>query len=613
MRTNVWMFFLLLLVCGCADEREQWLQRAEACMEDDPACAYQCLQQIDSTGGLTDAARAKYALLQVQAMHKCRMPLADDSLINTAVAYYQRVGNRHRLAKSLLYKGLVHKECGEVEQAVEAFAASELSFKGVEDDQYKALLFDHYGMLLAKQTMYEEALHYFKLTKEHELRGDSVHYVVSTYRRMAMMYDVLGYRDSARVCYAEGLSFATDKGVQSRNYHLLLQNYASFLTEEGSYPEAERLLLQCADRLADSAYIYTLYSSLATLYYEKGEYESALEYAERVVESGDSLTACSGYLRLYMIYRDMGDMETAVRYHDLYRAYENDMAARKRTAKVAALPHKVENRLLKEENRVWQLRQWVWMLLAVAVLLGAWVLLRILRNRHRKEQQASITQLKDMERTLADTELQLGETATNLGGLKGVVTNQTNALNHLREEQRRVKEEHKQEIKRLRDSIKALESDIRALKEEDHALKKTESEQRQNQKMLQRELKSYTDQLDSVLHQREIDRRLNYFVLAGHDTTAVAMLMQLRYGKENARVAVRTSEYLPLLKTLLKLENPEMNVRLETCGLEWNKLTICYLLALGIDDVEMMARAACLAPNTVKAYLKECKKVVDEG
>lgn len=158
-----------------------------------------------------------------------------------------------------------------------------------------------------------------------------------------------------------------------------------------------------------------------------------------------------------------------------------------------------------------------------------------------------------------------------------------------------------------------LESDIRALKEEDRALKKTESEQKQKQKMLQRELKNYTDELDSVLHQREIDRRLSYFILAGYDSTAVAMLMQLRYGKENARVAVRTSEYLPLLKTLLTQENPEMNVRLEACGLEWNKLTICYLLALGLDDVEMMARAACLAPNTVKAYLKECRSVVDEG
>ena len=105
MKTSVWMFFLLFMVCGCINERGEWLQRAEACMEDDPACAYQCLQQIDSMDGLTDAAQAKYALLLVQAMHKCRMPLADDSLINKAVAYYLKGRNRHCLAKSLLYMG----------------------------------------------------------------------------------------------------------------------------------------------------------------------------------------------------------------------------------------------------------------------------------------------------------------------------------------------------------------------------------------------------------------------------------------------------------------------------------------------------------------------------
>lgn len=37
MKTNVWMFFLLFLVYGCSNEKEQWLQRAEACMENDPA------------------------------------------------------------------------------------------------------------------------------------------------------------------------------------------------------------------------------------------------------------------------------------------------------------------------------------------------------------------------------------------------------------------------------------------------------------------------------------------------------------------------------------------------------------------------------------------------
>ncbi len=38
----------------------------------------------------------------------------------------------------------------------------------------------------------------------------------------------------------------------------------------------------------------------------------------------------------------------------------------------------------------------------------------------------------------------------------------------------------------------------------------------------------------------------------------------------------------------------------------------CYLIALGLDDVEMMARAACLAPNSVKAYRKECLQVVGD-
>ena len=612
MKTNVWTIILFFFFSGCTDEGTLWLQRAETCMESDPSCAYQCLQQVQFMDGLSDASRAKYALLKVQAMHKCRMPLLNDSLINIAVAYFQKNGDRHCLAKSQLYKGVVHKQCNEVELAVEAFAASELSFQGVEDDQYKALLFDHYGMLLLKQNMYEEALRYFKRTMEYELRGDSVHYVVSTYRRMAMVYDVMGYKDSARICYEEGLSFATEKGIQSQNYHLLLQNYASFLTEEGAYAEAECLLKQCAEQMTDSACIYTVYSAFTTLYYEKGEYAMALDYADKVLDSKDSLIVCAGFLRLYKIYRDMGDLETAVHYHDLYRTYDNELSMRRKTAQVAALPHQVENRLLKQENYAWQLQQWIWILSSIIVLLVVWVLFYLLYKRYRKVQQDSAIQLEDIERTLADTEQQLGEASTNLGGLKGVITNQSNALYHLREEQRRVKEEHKDEIKRLRDSIKELEASIRTLKEEGRTLKQNEKEHKQKQKQLERELKICTDKLALVVHQREIDRRLNSFVQTGCDAVTVDMLLRFRYGEEvQARYDIRSSEYLPLLRNLLEQENPSLAEKLEKCELERNKLTMCYLMALGLDDVEMMVRAACLSVNSVKAYRRECRGLVE--
>lgn len=616
MKTNVWikifLLFLLVIAIGCTSDAERWLDRAEACMDSDSDFAYRCLQQME-TGRLTDGEKARYALLQVQAMHKCGIPLCNDSLINIAVAHYRSKDDRHHLAKALLYKGLVHKQLGEVENAVEAFAASERNFEGVEDNQYKALLFDQYAMLLARQAMYDEALHYFRLTKEYELKGDSAHYVVSTYRRIAMMHDVLGQKDSARSHYVEGLAYADVKGVRSRNYYLLLQNYASFLTENREFAEADRLLQECVEQMDDSLYIHTLYSSLATLYYEQKIYDQALSYAEKILDSADSLTVCGGYLRLYKIYRDMGDLETAVRYHDLYRQYENDLAQRRKTAQVAAIPYKVENRLLKAKNDVWQQRQWVWGISLFIMLLLSCGCIHAIRRRNKRRHRLDIRQLQRMEQTLAETKQRLGEAATYLGGLKGLVTNQSNALNRWKEKLQQVREGHKIEIERLKENMRALEADVRKLKEEARLQKRTKNELKQVLKELNTSLNQQTNRADMMEHQWEIDKQLNHFVITGLDSVAVDMLLQLRYGKEFAKYDIRTSEYLSLLKALLAHENPELHAVLEKSGLDWKKQAMCYLMALGLDDVEMMSRAACLAPNSVKAYRKECREMILQG
>ena len=61
---------------------------------------------------------------------------------------------------------------------------------------------------------------------------------------------------------------------------------------------------------------------------------------------------------------------------------------------------------------------------------------------------------------------------------------------------------------------------------------------------------------------------------------------------------------------LLEQESPSLHERLENSGFEWKKLTMCYLMALGLDDIDIMARAACLAVSSVKRYRKECREVV---
>lgn len=160
--------------------------------------------------------------------------------------------------------------------------------------------------------------------------------------------------------------------------------------------------------------------------------------------------------------------------------------------------------------------------------------------------------------------------------------------------------------------VRTLEADIRKMKEEDRTQKRVENERKQDLKGLRRTLREKTDRLAAVEHQWEIDQRFNHFVMTGKDAVAIDLLLQLRYGEEQAKYDIRTSEYLPLLKILLSHEAPEKYALLEKCGLEWKKLTICYLIALGLDDVEMMARAACLAPNSVKACRKECLQVIGD-
>ena len=610
-----------LLVAACGnDPVEQWLTRAEVCMEADSDSAFRCLQYIDGIDGGSDEQRARYALLRTQAMHKCRIPLEGDSLINVAVAYYADSDDRHRLALSLLYKGLVHKQCGDVTRAVEAFVASEQTFEGVEDNQYKALLYNHYASLLRKQGMYENALGYYLKSYQYKLLGDSIHYVVSACQQIARMYIMLDMKDSAKVYYERGFSYADRLNAgKQRNYYLLLQSYAAFLMECGNYSEAEVLLLECLENITDSNYLHTQYSALTTLYYEKKELDKALYYGRQILASNDSLTVCGGYLRLYKIYKAMGRMDSAFYYHNLYRQYDSDITMRRKTAEIAAIPNRVKSMQLAEVNRTlmgWKL--WLAVSLAIVAMAATAIFVRIKRKHRleRTEQELELNEsqvsLHETRTSLADTQNQLTKTKVDLGRVKGVLTHQTHAFDRMKLYLEEMKQKHQEEIGCLQEKVDKLKTDVKELKEKDRERSHTETGLRENLKKLGAQLREQTIKLQHAEHQREIDQRIDYFVMHGRESVAVDMLLQLRYGEEvQARYDIRPSEYLPMLKELLLQENPALAERLDRCGLERKKLTMCYLMALGLDDVEMMSRAACLSVNSVKTYRRECREVVE--
>lgn len=296
------MFLLLLCVSvSCEkDKNGQILNAVEHRLEVCPDSARDMLEKWVDTEKLSDYQYALYALLWTQTTHKCHLPLGNDSLINVAVKYFTNKEEHHYAAKAFLYKGLVHKENGEVEKAAEAFTLSEQWFEGVEDNQYKALLYSHYGSMIMNEGNYEDALPYLKRSYHFKLKGDSIHYIMSACGIIARNYRMLDQMDSAKSYFESGLQYK-DR-VSPNQYYLYMKDYANFLRINKEYVKAEEMLLECEQQMKDER-IYTVYSSLATLYYEMKHYEKAQIYAEKMLDSKDSLILRGCYLHLYRINR----------------------------------------------------------------------------------------------------------------------------------------------------------------------------------------------------------------------------------------------------------------------------------------------------------------------
>ncbi len=99
--------------------------------------------------------------------------------------------------------------------------------------------------------------------------------------------------------------------------------------------------------------------------------------------------------------------------------------------------------------------------------------------------------------------------------------------------------------------------------------------------------------------------------IAGRSSMSIRLgmyLLGLRLKRKvDARYDIGREEYHYLMMQLLERENPALHARLEQCELDKKKRTLCCMIALGLDDIDMMAEAVCLSIYTVNDYCKECR------
>ena len=216
---------MLALLAGCRHEVSRYdsrLENADSLLCLNPDSALSLLSGLDARSLRSEGDRAYYALLLTQARYRCYVTATSDSLINTALDYYEHHADElEKLTRSYIYKGAVMEELGHPEEAMTNYkhAVTHASPNDLFNQGYARLRMGNiYRDYLVADTsdilLFKEALHYFKMVP------DSF-YVLSCLTSIGGSYIKNHNNDSAMVYLEQALALAKQLHKTQQEYTIL--------------------------------------------------------------------------------------------------------------------------------------------------------------------------------------------------------------------------------------------------------------------------------------------------------------------------------------------------------------------------------------------------------
>ena len=143
---TIWLIsFLLLNSCTRQHNHNILLVQADSLMEEYPDSALHILESIESQQLTVQADRAYYALLLTQARDKNYIVQTDDSLIRTAVQYYDSIGDIPMQAKAHYHWGGVLRDQNNYFHALHLYINAANYAKRSEKSKLLSLIYNNIG------------------------------------------------------------------------------------------------------------------------------------------------------------------------------------------------------------------------------------------------------------------------------------------------------------------------------------------------------------------------------------------------------------------------------------------------------------------------------------
>lgn len=143
------IFMVILTSCSRTDTQlKGQLDLIESIIEKDGEQAYKMLKGMNRDSISSKSEYARYSLLMAMAMDKNYIDITSDSIIAPAVEYYRKHGSNDHKMKALYYRGVIERNAGNNESALEYFVKAEQYVPKTEDYLFAGRIYS------AKQQIY---------------------------------------------------------------------------------------------------------------------------------------------------------------------------------------------------------------------------------------------------------------------------------------------------------------------------------------------------------------------------------------------------------------------------------------------------------------------------
>ncbi len=269
MKKLIYLFvgLILLMACNSSGLTERLNQIDSLVVKDQYDSAYALFNEIKATS-MCDEDQAHYNLLASQLGFVRNKPLPSDSLLDLAIAYYNKVGNNHKLSDAYYYKSIRERSNQNYPQAILFCKESERLANNINDARLQFKIAENLSQLNALCDNYQLQLQYAQKALSIAQKEHNNNWIAYSYSKISYAFAYLDMYDSSY--------YYIEKSVPYYQY-IDDSDKAGYLANIGLFykdinPEKAKEYLEMALSYGEEPGIY---EHLADIYFSEGKENEA--------------------------------------------------------------------------------------------------------------------------------------------------------------------------------------------------------------------------------------------------------------------------------------------------------------------------------------------------